>query len=128
MASLEYFLVCESVSVDQRTNSASLFNILDEIRANDFPMSIPKAVVTSAWNYEDGDEDIDYQVKVHIFLPGEKMQKPGPMNVRIEPNRHRLFLEIVNLRVQEPGELKFEIFINDEYVARYTVLAVKGQQ
>lgn len=128
MATLEYFLVCESVSVDQRTNRASLFNVLDEVRANRFPTFIPQAVVTSAWNFEDGDEDIDYQVRVHISPPGEEMQEPLHMNVKIESYRHRLFLEIANLRVQEPGELRFEVFMNDEFAASHTVSIEKDEQ
>ena len=72
MPKLEYFLVSESVSVDQLTNRTSLFNILEEVRANKFPAVIPQVVVTSAWNREIGDEDIDYQVKVRISLPGRR--------------------------------------------------------
>lgn len=128
MPKLEYFLVSESVSVDQQTNRASLFNILDEVRENKFPTVIPQVVVTSAWNYEGGDEDIDYQVRVRMSLPGKEKPKDVPVNVKIEKNRHRLFLQLMNLRIKQPGELKFEVFINDEYTASHTVLIQKDEQ
>ena len=128
MPKLEYFLVSESVSVDQQTNRASLFNILDEVRENKFPIVIPQVVVTSAWNYEGGDEDIDYQVRVRMSLPGKEKPKDVPVNVKIEKNRHRLFLQLMNLRIKQPGELKFEVFINDEYTASHTVLIQKDEQ
>lgn len=128
MPKLEYFLVSESVAVDQQTNRASLFNILDEIRENQFPIVIPQAVVTSAWNYEVGDEDIDYQVKVRMSLPGEENPKDIPVNVKIETNQHRLFLQVMNLKIKQPGELKFEVLINDKHTASHTVLIQKDEQ
>ena len=128
MPKLEYFLVSESVSVDQQTNRASLFNILDEVRDNKFPTVIPQIVVTSAWNYEEGDEDIDYQVKVSISLPSEEEPKDVPVNIKIEKSQHRLFLKLMNLQIEQPGELKFEVFINNEYAASHTVLIQKDEQ
>ena len=129
MPKLEYFIVSESVSVDQQTNRASLFNILDEVRENQFPTTIPQAVVTSVWDYEVGDENIDYQVKVRVYLPSGENLKDVPMNVRIEPNnRHRLLLHLLNLQIEQPGELKFKIFLNDKYIASHTVLIEKDEQ
>ena len=129
MPKLEYFLVSESVSVDQQTNRASLFNILDEVRDNEFPTVILQVVVTSAWNYEEGDEDIDYQVKVSMSLPSEEEPKDVPVNIKIEKSRqHRLFLTLMNLQIKQPGELKFEVFINNEYAASHTVLIQKDEQ
>lgn len=129
MPKLEYFLVSESVSVDQQTNRASLFNILDEVRENQFPTTIPQAVVTSVWDYEVGDENIDYQVKVRVYLPNGENPKDFPMNVKIEPNnRHRLLLRLLNLQIEQPGELKFEIFLNDKHISSHTVLIEKDEQ
>lgn len=128
MPKLEYFLVSESVSVDQLTNRTSLFNILEEVKANKFPAVIPQVVVTSAWNREIGDEDIDYQVKVRISLPGEEEPKNFPMNFKIESDRHRLFQGFEHLQIQQPGELKFEVFINDKYTASHTVSIQKDEQ
>ena len=128
MPKLEYFLVSESVSVDQLTNRTSLFNILEEVRANKFPAVIPQVVVTSAWNREIGDEDIDYQVKIRISLPGEEEPKDFSMNFKVESNRHRLFQGFEHLQIQQPGELKFEVFINDEYIASHTVSVQKDEQ
>ncbi len=128
MPKLEYFLVSESISVDQRTNRLSLFNILSEFRSDQFPAVIPQAVVISAWNYESGDEDIDYQVKVHVSLPGKEKPKNFSTNIKIESNRHRLFQEFVNLQIAKPGELKFEVFINDEYIASHTVLVQQDEE
>ena len=127
MPKLEYFIVSESISVDQQTNRASLFNILEEVRKNKFPSAISQAIVTSAWNYEIGDEDVDYQVKIRIYSPGEEEPKDIPVNVSIE-YRHRLFLKLENLQIKQPGELKFEVFINDKYIASHTVLIQKDEQ
>ena len=128
MPKLEYFLVSESVSVDQGTNRVSLFNILEEVTANKFPVDIPQVVVTSAWNREIGDEDIDYQVKVRISLPGEEEPKDFPMNVKIESKRCRIFHGFEHLRIRQPGELKFKVFINDKYTASHTVSIQKDEQ
>ena len=47
MAELEYFLVAESVSVDQLTNRISLFNVVEQVAASKFPVTIPQIVAVA---------------------------------------------------------------------------------
>jgi hypothetical protein len=121
MPKLEYFIVCESVSVDQQTNRVSLFNVIEEVWSSRFPATISQAIATSAWHREPADEHVDYQVQLRIYAPGEDSYKEFPVNVKIEKDRHRIFHELANLRVSQPGNLKFEVLINGQYAATHTV-------
>ncbi len=55
MPKLEYFLVAESVSVDQQTNRISFFNVVEQVNVPVFPFTIPQIVAVASWNTEEGD-------------------------------------------------------------------------
>ena len=84
MPRLEYFIVSESISVDQRTNRVSVFNVVDELQVSQFPATIPQVVATSAWNREPSDEDTDYQAMLRIYPPAEDTPKEFTLNFRLE--------------------------------------------
>jgi hypothetical protein len=126
MPKLEYFVVSESVSVDQTTNRVSLFNVLEDVRSPEFPVTIPQIVATTAWNREPSDGDIDYQTMLRVYPPGEEAPKEFPLNFKIEHDRLRHFHFISSLTIQQPGELKFEILINGQHAATHTVTIHKA--
>ena len=128
MPKLEYFIVSEGVSVDRQTNRVSLFNVLEEAHLDRFPAAIPQVVVTSAWNREPLDEDVDYQVQLRIYAPGEESHREFTTNIRIETDRHRVLQRIVNLQVSQPGELKFEVLINGQHAASHVVTIHQAEQ
>lgn len=123
MPKLEYFVVCESISVDRETNRVSLFNIVEDIQ----PLTkgenghiIAQMVAISAWNREPGDEDKDFQLIVRIHAPGDDPHD-FPLNFRMDRPRHRLLLRLQGVPAQRPGELRFELLLNSQHVAAHTV-------
>lgn len=121
MPHLEYFLVCESVSVDQETNQISLFNVLEGAQGRSFPVHIIKLAAVSAWNREPGEEDTDHQVVLRVQVPGEEQVRDMRVNIRLSQPRHRVIHRIENIRINQPGDLIFKILINEETRAHHVI-------
>ncbi len=124
MPKLEYFLVCESVSTDQETNRVSLFNVLEDIHilpAGQPGVILAQLVAVSCWNREPGDEEKDFQATLRIHSPGSSEPKEFPMNFRMDRPRYRLSLRIQGVPNLEPGQLRFELLLNQDHVAWHTV-------
>ena len=124
MPTLEYFLVCESVSTDQETNRISLFNILEDIHM--LPPGQPgvilaQLVAVCCWNRESGDEDQDFQATLRIHAPNGAEPQEFAMNFRMERPRYRLSLRFQGIPKLEPGVLRFELLLNGKHVAWHTV-------
>lgn len=122
MPRLEFFVVAESVVVDQVTNEASVFNIYEEIRSEGFPLLIHKCAAISLWLSEPGDEDKDCQAVLRIILPGEEA-KDFPTNFKFtaETRRHRVTQRIYGLPVSREGDLRFELLLNGRHAAEHLV-------
>lgn len=133
MPRLEYFLVCESVSVDRETNRISLFNVIEDIRFSK-PGTETTApwlvnfVAVSCWNREDGDEDVDFQATLRIHSPpsdeGEQREpKDLPLNFRMQSRRQRLLMRFAApvLPRTRSGKLRFELLLNGRHCAEHEI-------
>ena len=121
MAHLEYFLVAESVIVDQATNVVSLVNVLEELTAPAFPIMVAKCAAVSAWNEDPGDVGRDLQVTLRIRSPGSESSIDFHSNFTMRTSRHRVLQRIAGLPVLAAGELQFEVLLNGEHKAFHTV-------
>lgn len=128
MPRLEFFVVAESAAMDQVTNQASVFNILEEVRAEGFPFLIPQCVAMSLWRSEPGDADRDWQVILRIALPGSDPQDFST-NFRIAPTglRHRIAQRLVGLLIQREGDLRFELLLNGQHIAEHIVTVLRAE-
>ena len=92
MPTLEYFLICESMSTDQETNRVSLFNVLEDLQVRmadtSHKQQVPVAqlVAVACFNRELGDEDQDFQATLRIHAPGQE-SKDLPLNFTMERNK-----------------------------------------
>jgi hypothetical protein len=126
MPKLEYFLVCESCSIDQATNRISLFNIIEEVQSgppsSGDGMPIAQMVAVSCWNREDGDEDQDFQLTLRVHPP-EGEYKDFRLNFRMDRPRHRFTIRLSGgVPAGASGTLRFETLLNDRHVADHVVL------
>jgi hypothetical protein len=124
MPKLEYFLVCESISIDQETNRVSVFNIVEEvapIKARPTGPIVPQVVALACWNREPGDENKDFQATLRIHAPEEKA-KDFPVNFKMEKPRYRLSLRLQGVPALKPGQLRFEMLLNGKHAAEHTIL------
>lgn len=120
MARLEFFVVSEGVSVDQVTNKASIFEILEEIRLTSFPDHIDHCVAMSLWRQEPGDEGQDFQVLLRITSPSGKNHETRS-NFRFVAPRHRVMQRMERLPIEQAGQLQFEVSLNDKHSAEHVV-------
>lgn len=126
MARLEFFVVSEGVSVDQQTNQLSLFSVIEQVTSPDFPLVLPYAAAVSLWMAEAGDNGRDFQCMLRIILP-DGGQHDFPTNFTFRARRHRVIQRILGFPINEPGLLRFEVFLNGEYAASHEVdISQKG--
>lgn len=133
MPKLEYFLVCESVSVDRETNRISLFNVIEDIYKVKPGSEVSSPLVVnfvavSCWNREEGDEDKDFQAILRIHLPptddgSAPEHKELPLNFRMQSRRQRLLMRLVApvLPPAHEGKLKFELLLNGSHCAEHEI-------
>lgn len=120
MPALEYFLISEGVSVDQRTNRLSIFNVLESVDVIEFPISIPKAIAVVSLIKNDEDHDKDFQLLLKIHSPGEKKDFELRLNFVMKVERHRMIMSVENMRVKEPGVITYKVYLNDNLLATRT--------
>ena len=120
MPKIEYFVVCESVSIDQTTNTMSVFHVLEQINSPHFPIVLPRLTAVAHWNACEGDNDRDFQVGIIVTLPdGEP--KEFSQNFRMIRPRHRTIANFIGLPVNGPGTMTIEMRLNGEHQAFHTI-------
>lgn len=123
MAKLEYFLVAESVSVDQITNRVSIFNVIEEVRASKYPAHI-SMVAVSLWNVPEDDAGRDFQTVLEVTFPdGEK--KEFRHNFKMPRRRIRTMFQLANLELKQPGPMCVDLALNGEHQATHTIDVVE---
>jgi len=120
MAALEFFLVAESVAVDQTTGQISVFNIIEDVRALVLPGMIPQATAICAWNMAPEDVGQDFQVIFRVTPPGEAPRDHATNFTGASP-RQRMITRLIQLLVTAPGALVFEVLLNGQHQASHTV-------
>ena len=129
MAKLEYFLVAESVSVDQSTNRISFFNVVEQVNVSEFPATIPQIIAVAAWNNEEGDDKKDFQVTLRITSPGGEPDD-NTHNFRMPAKRSRAILVFQGIKLTGPGKLLVVLSLNGNHQATHSidVELVEGEQ
>ena len=120
MAKLEYFLVAQDVSVDQRTNCISLFHIIEEIAVPQIPVNWHQMIAVSAWNPEEGDQEKDFQAEVRVVEPDGET-KEFCRNFRIEGKRCRVIMYFQGVPLKACGTLHFDLLLNGQHQASHSI-------
>lgn len=121
MPTLEYFLVCRSLQEDKNTGEVSFINILEDISPDAFPYVISRAIAVSLWNVQEGEDTRDCQAQLIVKLPG-KPEVSFLMNFSPGKRRCRAIQGILEIPVDEPGDIKFDLRLNGHHQATHTVI------
>lgn len=124
MARLSFFIVCGSAAIDQSSNRLSLFNVYESLAAPKFPISLHEVAAAALWIREEGDDNRDYQARILLSGCGLN-QTIESANFRVTQARHRSLFIINYLKIDEPGELKFELSLNGENVGEHIITIVQ---
>jgi hypothetical protein len=120
MPALEYFLVAESVSVDQTTNQVSIFNIIEDMNVPALPGVIGQVAAVCAWNVPPNEIGQDFQATFRIVTPGEEHRDNNTNFTATQP-RQRLIVRMIGVPIVAPGRLVFEVLLNGQHQAYHTV-------
>ena len=123
MPKLDYFLVSDSVSTDRDRNTVSLFHILEEFPAR-LPLVIPELVAISSWTIATHEMGQEFDVVLNIKLPGDRAAPEFPIfpvSFTAEHPRHRAYHFVKGLRVEQAGDMVFEVHINRQLAGSHLV-------
>ena len=98
----------------------SFINVLEDISPDSFPCVIPRAFGISLWNFEPEEENLDYQANLVVKVPG-KSNVNFPMNLSRGSHRCRAIQGVLEIPVDAPGVVEFEVLLNGAHGASHKV-------
>lgn len=129
MPRLQYFLVAEGVSVDEATKKVSAFHILEQLLVPEVPTVIPFVVALTCWESRADEMGRPHAYLLRQTLPNGKVNEVRS-RFQVEQRWHRLRQQFLKVPILQPGELVFELLLEDgRELARYAVevkLQVRG--
>ncbi|MBL8871718.1 MAG: hypothetical protein JNK90_18225 [Planctomycetaceae bacterium] len=129
MPKLEYFLLCESISVDQETNRVSLFNVLEDLHITKPPsvgdskpaFILNQFVAVAVFNREPSDLNREFEACLRYNLP-DKSHKEHKLKFKMERNRQRIVMRFVGVPpVERDGLLTFEMLVDGNHAGTHTI-------
>jgi hypothetical protein len=122
MLSVEYFVVCRSVSVDVHTDEITLAGVLEDVvlEEGDFAI-IPRAVAVGVWNLDAQDMGVDHQAVLRVTRPGDPDVADFRINLTKDRQRIRVLFAVFDIPLEQPGDLVFELRLNDSPSAHHRV-------
>ncbi len=125
MPTLEFFVVAESFSIDRQSNRLSIFNIVETLTAEEFPVVLPSMVVVTCLNLTDDELGEDFQVLLNVCSGGDSpLGGPFPTNFKAQSRRHRVIQSFQGVPFSKPGDIRFEQTLNGDHLATH-LLEVK---
>lgn len=125
MLTFEYFLVCESVTVDAATNMASLFKVMEQVTLDTIPGVIQQITLVACWRIEPNDI-ADYQATFRVTIPGgARGGDPGyrdfATNLVTDRRRVRLIQGVLGIPIETPGEVRIDLNLNGHHQASHII-------
>lgn len=106
------FVAAKDVVRDARTDSVSVFSILEGVTSEGFPFFIQQLALLSIWEKDEADPAV-YELTLRVENNNQVLNE-APLRLQFEgTTRHRAITNISGLTVPEPGILRF-VFIDEE--------------
>jgi hypothetical protein len=120
MPSLEFFVISQSVSFDQRTDRLSIFEVIDSLSPSRFPAVIPRLIAISVWNLTPEDKGTDFQANLHVEGPGTP-SGDFRQNFTGDGDVQRMIHHLVNVPITQPGIITVAILLNNQPSATHQI-------
>lgn len=124
MIRLKTLLCAEGVSVDRNSNNVTLFNILEQINPLRLPLALPKMVIYSLFEREDGDDAV-WPADICIYLDDVELVS-SPIDYKFQDlPRVRNIFTVGGLPITQPGTLKISVHPRGDHTTElgtYTVV------
>jgi len=102
-------LCAEGVSVDQRSNNATMFNVIDQLNFRHLPVVFPKMVIYSVFERDNGDPET-WDLELLICIEGsEVVHELVPIKF-LGKKRVRNTLTLGGLPITQPGKMEISIY------------------
>jgi len=102
-------LCAEGVSVDQRSNNATMFNVIDQLNFRHLPVVFPKMVIYSVFERDNGDPET-WDLELLICIGGsEVVHELVPIKF-LGKKRVRNTLTLGGLPITQPGKMEISIY------------------
>jgi len=110
----------EGISVDQFTNNASAFNIIEQLNFQSLPVVFPKLVVLTLMEREASDPQ-EFGANLTIVLAGNEIAKIA-LEFKFQNSlRHRNIVTLGGLPITQPGIMEIFITVNGEKIVSYSI-------
>lgn len=127
MPKLEYFLVAESVSIDQASNSLSLFHVLEEVHSLGLPVLVPRMTAVSTWLVSPEEFGQDFQSTLVVHRPDGSQFHEFKLNFTARSARHRLITNFERFPIDASGEWRFELQLDGAHAASHHMSVLSGE-
>lgn len=126
MPRLEYFVVSESVSIDKNRNTVSIFHVMNKIGLSPLPGAIPMLSAISGWEFSETElkDKAEFQVKFEFRTPGSTEPKIFRSNLNSSVRFKNVHLEIQEVPIEQAGDLKVTLYLDDVSQATHTIQIV----
>jgi len=114
------FVVSEAAVIDRKTNNLSVFNILEHLSVQGFPLVIPRLFIVASLDRGEKDENttqLTLQVKQnHTTVFNQTLEFDFQ-----DKETTRNLIELLGFTVTEPGFLLFRLNRNGRKFAEYVI-------
>ena len=126
-------LACSQlISVDQLTNTLSLFSIIEQVNLSGFPSRMPQIFVTSLWQRDEQEKDLSYESSIQFVGPSGNIKGEWRAEWTFEKPRHRHILLATDIEFEAPGTHLFKIYIRKKGVLSFgepvSLIEISAQQ
>jgi len=113
-------LVSEGVSIDQTTNNATIYNILEKLSGKSFPIFSSQMFIFTLLEKEDSEES-SFNCNLEILNNQKKI-----FQIEIKPDfrkkkRNRTVIKVGGLAIPAPGELIFNFNCKEKILSSYKI-------
>lgn len=122
---LNWMILCENVSVDNKTNNVSIFNVVEEIKLdinvkesdkNSEIIFLPiKQKLISFWFNDNPTGMPNIKARLQFFDPGKKLLQETPLEINFEDGKKRLrfIIDLNGLMVTTSGQYTFSMVLEN---------------
>lgn len=128
MPELEYFVAAESTSVDRDTNAISIFNVFNERRFQQFPLTLKKMVLVTCWisSPEELRDKPALQADIVISLDGVRAEGPFRANFECDSEFQHIIFNVTDAEIPGPCLMEIELRVNGDHKARHRIRFIES--
>ena len=129
-----FTLAARGLSVDNQTNTLTVFAVVEQLGAHAFPAAVPEMALVSLWKREPGEEGVAFVQRTRFVDPSGEELGLVDQSFRFEQPHHRMLTHIRLFPVRLSGchRIKVQIRRDDDpnwgaVVASYPIEVVAPQ-